>query len=91
MDCKCSKLNVLVVVLREKIRSCLSVLIAELCGNEVQNPLREDKYTIKPTQKALEAYLKEEENRLFASAVFNIWDGIDLSEEETEAIKKTMQ
>lgn len=76
---------------RKAIASCLVVLIAELCGADGDNPLQEDKYTMKPTWQAVEKYLSEETNEAFASAITNIWNGVELTEEESAAVLAAMQ
>lgn len=72
---------------RERIPKYLPVVVAELCSNDRENPLREDKYTIKPAWQALQKYLEEEPYAVFASAITNIYNGIDLTEEETRAVE----
>lgn len=76
---------------RASVPGYLLVLIAELCSNEVKNPLQDDKYTIKPTLQAMKKYLDGEENELLVSAIMNIWNGVELTEEEEAEISIAMK
>ena len=76
---------------RGAIPKFLVVLIAELCSNDFENPLQSDKYTMKPTWQALKKYLDEEPNTIFASAIVNIFNGVDLTEEEMISIGEAFQ
>lgn len=71
---------------RRSVPSYLIVLIAELCSNDIENPLQYDTYTMKHTWQALQNYLKEETNEVFSSAIMNIWDGNELTEEENKIL-----
>lgn len=76
---------------RESIPRFLVVLLAELCSNDNENPLQNDKYTIKPTWQAVRKYLDEEPNAVFSSAITNIFNGVDLTEAETISIGEALQ
>ena len=69
----------------------LVVLIAQLCSNDVENPLQDDKYTMKPAWQAVNEYLEQEQDEVFAMAVVNIWNGTDLTEEEDAAIQAILK
>lgn len=76
---------------RASVPKYLPVLIAELCSNDTDNPLQADSYTIKPVWKAVEKYLADEVNEVFSSAIVNIWNGTELTEEENQAVANTLQ
>ena len=86
-----SLVNGLNVQERESIPKYLVILIAELCSNDTENSLQEDKYTIKPAWNAVKKYLSEEVNEDFSSAIINIWNGVELTEEEIQAIADGIQ
>lgn len=71
---------------RETVPAYLVVLVAELCGGDTENPLRQDKYTIRPAWRAVENYLTAEKDDVFSSAVQKIWQGDELTEEESSAV-----
>ncbi len=71
---------------RETVPAYLVVLVAELCGGDTENPLRQDKYTIRPAWRAVENYLTAEKDDVFSSAVQKIWQGAELTEEESSAV-----
>lgn len=76
---------------RESVPGYLAVLVAELCSNDTDNPLWDDKYTMKPVWQAVRKYLDQEVNVVFASAIENIYNGIDLTEEENQTIVEALQ
>lgn len=75
---------------RNSIPRYLVIVIAELCSNDIANPLQEDKYTIKPVYQAVHKYLEEETNTIFSSAIMNIYNGIELTEEENQAMEEVL-
>ena len=64
----------------------VAVLISELCANQNDNPICADSYTMKHTWSALGKYLSTQQDSLFVSAVTNLWNGTDLSIEESALI-----
>lgn len=64
----------------------VAVLISELCANQNDNPICADSYTMKHTWSALGKYLSAQQDSLFISAVTNLWNGTDLSIEESALI-----
>lgn len=62
------------------------ILLSELCSGDVENPLMQDKYIKKPVWNAVEKYLVEETDDVYSSAIRNIWNGVELTEEEAEEL-----
>ena len=75
---------------RTTVPPYLVVLLAELFGSDTENPLQEDKYAVKPAWQAVKNYLAWEPNEVFASAVVNIWNGVELTEAEAAAVQGAM-
>ena len=73
---------------RKNVSRYLVVLIAELCSMDTENPLQEDTHTITPVWQAVKNYLEEEPNGDFSSAVISIWNGTDLTDEESRAVEE---
>lgn len=63
-----------------------AVLISDLCANKNDNPICTDSYTMKHTWSVLGKYLSTQQDSLFVSAVTNLWNGTDLSIEETTLV-----
>ena len=76
---------------RNSVPPFLVVLIAELCSNDIENPLQDDKYTMKPVWQSVKRYMADESNSVFESAIVNIWNGITLTEEEEMAVATCFQ
>lgn len=76
---------------QETVPKYLIVLVAELCSNDTENPLQDDKYTIKPVWQAMNKYLMNEADDIFASAIRSIFNGTSLTEEETQVIEEVLQ
>ena len=75
---------------RTTVPPYLVVLLAELFGSDTENPLQEDKYAAKPAWQAVKNYLAWEPNEAFASAIVNIWNGVELTEAEAAAVQGAM-
>lgn len=69
----------------------LVVLIAELCSDDIDNPLQNDKYTARPAWQALQGYLDEEADMVFCSAIVNIWNGTTLTAEEEAKVQAVLR
>ena len=83
--------NGLLVHDKENVPQYLVVLVAELCSNDIDNPLHEDSYTMKHVWKAVKAYLEESSEDTFVSAITAILNGTDLTKEEEEVINNIIR
>lgn len=67
-----------------------ALLIAELCSDEADNPLRKDKMLMRCTENALKNYLNREENSVLASVIQDTWRGSQPTVAETELVNSSM-
>lgn len=70
---------------RELVQDYAVLVIAELCSRNGENPLQNDKYTVKPVWQAVKTYLAGDERTDFVSAVEKIWNDEELNEKEIQA------